>query len=97
MSFTFEYLIAMVFGLAGGLYVGFVVLKPLSKLDFFLRGSVGLLTGMIFTPTIAEKLSLDVTAAAFVASCGAWPVIGLLYMICTDPKHLIELIKAWRR
>ena len=97
MIFTLENIVAMAFGLFGGLYVAFVIIKPLSKLDFFLRGSVGLLTGIIFTPTIAEKLSLDITAAAFIASCGAWPVIGLLYMVCTDPKHLIEILKAWKR
>ena len=84
-------------GLFGGLYIVFVVLKPVSIIDFFLRGSVSLITGYVFTNTIAEKLELDTMAAAFIACCGAWPIIGLLYGLSTNPKILIELVKAWRK
>ena len=90
-------LIAQFIGLIGGVYVAFMVLKPISKVDFLARGSVSLVTGYIFTGTIADKLTLDITPAAFIAACGAWPVIGLVYMVCTDPKHLIDIIKAWRK
>lgn len=97
MQISWEDLIALCFGLLVGVYVAFVFLKPTSKLDFFIRGSVSLLTGFIFTDTLEVKLGLETTPAAFIATCGAWPFIGLVYMICTDPKHLIELIKAWRK
>lgn len=86
-----------ILGLFGGLYVVFIVLKPVSIIDFFLRGSVSLITGYIFTNTIAEKLNLDTMPAAFIACCGAWPIIGLLYGISTNPKILIELVKAWKK
>lgn len=97
MELSLEELIALCFGLLGGVYVAFIFLKPTSKLDFLIRGSVSLLTGYIFTDTLAVKLDLETTPAAFIASCGAWPFIGLVYMVCTDPKHLIELIKAWKK
>lgn len=83
-------------GLAAGLYCSFMVLKPTSKLDFLIRGSVSLITGFIFTQTASEKLTLDITAAAFLATCSAWPLMGLLYRLCTDPKHFIELLKVWK-
>lgn len=97
MEFVINPVFEQIIGLFGGLYVAFVILKPISKIDFFLRGSVSLITGYIFTDTIALKLDLDITAAAFIAACAAWPVIGLMYMFSTNPKILIEFIKAWRK
>lgn len=97
MEFFTSYILAEALGLAGGLYVAFVMLKPVSKADFFLRGSVSLITGLTFTETISQKLELDITPAAFIACLGAWPAIGLLYRLGANPKYLIELIKAWRK
>lgn len=97
MGTSLEEVIALCLGLLGGLYVALVFSKPKSKLDFFIRGSVSLITGFIFTDTLADKLDLKITPAAFIACCGAWPFIGLVYMVCTDPKHVIELIKVWKK
>lgn len=84
-------------GLLGGLYVAFIILKPTSKLDFFFRGSVGLITGSIFAETLSEKLELALTPAAFIASCGAWPVIGLFYRLASKPQYLADIIRALRK
>ena len=97
MEFSLDLIISEALGLTGGLYVAFVMLKPVSKLDFFLRGSVSLITGLTFTKTIADKLALDITPAAFIACLGAWPAIGLVYRLSANPKYLIELIKAWKK
>ena len=97
MELTLSYILAEALGLAGGLYVAFVMLKPVSKADFFLRGSVSLITGLIFTETISQKLELAITPAAFIACLCAWPAIGLMYRLSTNPKYLIELLKAWRK
>ena len=97
MEFTLSYLIAEAFGLLGGLYVAFVMLKPVSKLDFFIRGSVSLITGVIFTDTISKKFELAITPSAFIACLCAWPFIGFIYRVGANPKYLIELIKAWKK
>ena len=97
MEFTLSYLIAQAFGLLGGLYVAFIMLKPVSKLDFFIRGSVSLITGVTFTDTISKKLELAITPSAFIACSCAWPVIGFIYWLGTNPNFLIELIKAWKK
>lgn len=97
MDWLTSYILAEALGLAGGLYVAFVALKPVSKADFFLRGSVSLITGLVFTDTISKKLELAITPAAFIACFCAWPAIGLVYRLGANPKILIELIKAWRK
>lgn len=97
MTFSVEYLIAKGLGLLGGLYVAFVVLKPVSKLDFLLRGSASLITGFILSDAVAENFSLDIRSSSFLACLCAWPFIGFLYQLGTNPKIFIELIKAWRK
>ena len=97
MSCLWEFYIAKAFGLLGGLYVAFVIVKPISKLDFVLRGSVSLVTGYILSDTVADNFSLDIRSAAFLACLCAWPFIGLIYRLTTNPKIFIELIKAWKK
>lgn len=87
MDYSLSQLISQALGIAGGLYVAFMILRPTSKLDFLIRGSVGLITGYVFTSTIAQKFELEIMPSAFIASCGAWPVIG--FCICYAPTRNI--------